>query len=127
MDLLAGTSAEYVDAAAVRGFTQKASKVVDKAQVELDNLDAIVRVYDEQENYAARAIAARNAPMRAEHRLMVAKERYVAALDMHSRFVNARVEASARSLVHVDNREKPQRQSRRRRNLSTPSSSRGSC
>ncbi len=43
--------------------------------------------------------------MRAEHRLMVAHERYAAALDTHSRFVNARVEASARS-VHVDKRGK---------------------
>jgi hypothetical protein len=85
---------------------KKASVVVDKAQVEFDNLDAIVRVYDEQENYAAGAIAARNALMRTEHRLMVAHERYVAALNTHSRFVNARVEASVTSLVQADNRGK---------------------
>ncbi len=79
--------------------------VVDKAQVEFDNLDAIVRIYNEQEDYGAGAIVARNALMRAEHRLMVAQERYVAALDTHARIVNARVEASARS-VQVDKRGK---------------------
>jgi hypothetical protein len=72
MELPARPSAESIDAAALRGFAQKASDVVDKAHVEFDNLDVIVRVYDEQENYGAGAIAARNALMRAEHRLMVA-------------------------------------------------------
>ncbi len=105
MELLAGPSAESIDAAALKGFAQKALDVVDKTQVEFDNLDAIVRVYDEQENYGVGAIAAMNALLRAEHRLMVAHERCVAALDTHFRFVNARVEASSRS-VQVDKRGK---------------------
>ncbi len=105
MELSAGSSAESIDVAALRGFAQKASDVDDKAQVEFDILDAIVRVYDEQKNYGAGAIAAKIALMRAEHRLMVAQERYVVALDTHSRFVSARVEASARS-GHVDKRGK---------------------
>ncbi len=47
MELPTAPSAESTDAAALRGFAKKATDVVDKAQVEFDNLDSIVRVYDE--------------------------------------------------------------------------------
>ena len=50
MELPAGPSAELADVAALRGFAEKASATVDLAQKAFDNLEGIVRHYDDSED-----------------------------------------------------------------------------
>ena len=65
---------------------QKASATIDLAQKVLDNLEGIVRHYDDNEDVSAPAVMARNALIRAEGRLVNAHQRYGAAMDAHSSF-----------------------------------------
>ena len=48
MEIPAGPSAESADAAALRGFAEKASDAVDLAQDAVDSLERDVRHYDEE-------------------------------------------------------------------------------
>jgi len=96
MELHASPSAESSDAAALRGFAEKASNTVDLAQEVFDSLEGIVRTYDNEENFEAPAVASRNALIKAEGRLINARKRCGAAMDAHSSFLNARVEATRR-------------------------------
>ena len=105
MELLAGPSAELANATALGGFAEKASAIVDLAQEVFDNLEGIVRHYDDIEDVSAPAVTVRNALIRAEGRMINAHQRYGAAMDAHSSFLNARVEA-ARRLGASDSREK---------------------
>jgi len=66
------------------------------AQEVFDNLEGIVRVYDNEEDFTTPAVAARHALIRAEGRLINAQQSYGAALDAHSLFLNARFEATRR-------------------------------
>jgi hypothetical protein len=84
MEVHASPFAESSDAAALRGFIEKGSNTADLAQEVFDSLEGIVRVYDNKENFTTPAVAARNALVRAEGRLINAQERYGAALDAHS-------------------------------------------
>ena len=105
MELLAGPYAESANAAALRGFAEKASATVDLAQQVFDDLDEFVRHYDNDEDVSAPVVTARNALVRAEGRLFNAQDRYGAAMDAHSSFLTARVEATRR-LGAPDNRGK---------------------
>ena len=96
MELPACPSVESADAAVLRGFVEKASPTVDLAQEVFDGLEEVVRHYDNDEDVSAPAITARNALVRAEGRLINAQQRYGAALDAHSSFLHARVEATRR-------------------------------
>jgi len=96
MELPASPSVESVNAAALRGFAEKASNTVDLAQVFFDNLEGIVRYYDNDDGLSAPAVIARNALITAERRMINAQQLYGAALDAHSSFLNARVEATRR-------------------------------
>ncbi len=64
MEMPAGHSAESAEAAALRGFAEKSSVTVDLAQEVVDNLEGIVRHYDEEEDVSAPAVTARNALIR---------------------------------------------------------------
>ena len=70
MELHGSPSAESSDDAALRGFAKKASNMVDLAQEVFDSLEEIVRVYDNDEDFTTPAVAARNARIRAEGRLV---------------------------------------------------------
>ena len=70
MELPAGSSAESADVAALRGFAEKASATFDLAQEVFDNLDEVVRHYDNDEDVSAPAVTARNALVKAEGRLI---------------------------------------------------------
>ena len=70
MELSAGPSAESVDAAALRGFAEKASVTLDLAHEVFDSLEGIVRHYDDSEDVSTPAVTARNALIRAEGRLL---------------------------------------------------------
>ena len=96
MELPASPSAESADVATLRGFAKKASATVDLAQEVFDNLERIVRHYDDNEDISAPTITARNTLIRAEGRMINAHQRYEAAMDAHSSFLNARVEATRR-------------------------------
>ncbi len=96
MKIPAGPSAESANAAALRGFAEKASFTVDLAQDAVDSLERDVCHYDEEEDVTATAVTARNALIRAKGRLMNAQQRYGAALDASSAFLTARVEATRR-------------------------------
>jgi hypothetical protein len=96
MELPASSSAELFGVAALVGFAEKASNTVDLAQEVFDNLEGIVRVYDNDEDFTTLAVAARNALIMAEGRLIIAQQRYGSPLDTHSSFLNSRVEATRR-------------------------------
>ncbi len=66
MELLVGPSAESSDVAALRGFAEQVSAIVEKAQEVFDNFDEIVRSFDAEEDFSAGAMATRNAIARAE-------------------------------------------------------------
>ena len=75
---------------------EKASAIVDLAQEVFDNLEEVVRHYDNDEDVSVQTITARNALVRAEGRLINAQQRCGAALNAHSSFINASVEATRR-------------------------------
>ncbi len=54
---------------------------VEKAQEVFDSFEGIVRSFDAEEDFSARAMEARNAILRAEQRLIAARERLAIALD----------------------------------------------
>ena len=70
MELPACPSAESSDAAALRGFAEKASNMVDLAHAVFDTLEGIVRVYDNEEDLTTPEVAARNTLIMAEGRLI---------------------------------------------------------
>jgi hypothetical protein len=70
IELPARPSAEFAEDAALRGFAEKASVTLDLAQEVFDNLEGIVRHYDDIEEVSAPAVTARNALIRAEGRLI---------------------------------------------------------
>jgi hypothetical protein len=96
MEMPEGPSAESTNAAALRGFAEKASATVDLAEEVVDNLKGIVCHYDDNEDVLAPAVTARNALIRVEGRLINAQQRYGAALDAYSSFLTARVEVTRR-------------------------------
>ena len=96
MELCVGPSAESANATALRGLGEKALATVELAQEVFDSLEGIVRHYDDSEDVSAPAVTARNALIKAEGRLINAQQRYGAALDAHSSFLTARVEATRR-------------------------------
>ena len=87
MEVLVGPSLESADDAALRGFVEKASTTIDLAQEVFDNLESIVRHYDDNEGVSAPAVIARNGLIMAKGRMMNAQKRYGVALDAHSSFL----------------------------------------
>ena len=106
MELLASPSAESADDAALRGSAEKASNTVDLEQEVFDILKGIVCHDDNDKDLSAPTITARNALIRAEGRLINAQQRYGAAMDAHSSFLTARVEATRRIGASVDDQRK---------------------
>ena len=73
MEVSARPSAESADAAALRGFAEKASATIDLAREVFDSLESIERHYDDNEDVSAPAVTTRNALIRAERRMMNAQ------------------------------------------------------
>ncbi len=96
MELPASPSSESPDVAALRGFAEQASASVEKALEVLDSFEGIVRSFNAEEDFLVEAMATKNAIVRAEQRLIEARERLAIALDAHSSFLNARVAATMR-------------------------------
>ena len=94
LNLPAGTFAESQGAATLRGFAEKTSAEVDKAQELFYGMEAIVGVFDREGNFDTPANSSRQAIVKMEQRLIKARERLHIALENHAAFVNGSIAPS---------------------------------
>jgi ABC-type uncharacterized transport system substrate-binding protein len=72
MELHADPSAESSNAVDLRGFAKTTSNTVDLAQEVFDNVEGIVRVYDNEEDFTSPDVAKINALIKAKGRMISA-------------------------------------------------------